>query len=124
MSFPLTKINPVGPTVQTCDVYVIPILKPSHNVICHCKTNTVKIRDRHNSIVECLSIVVRIGNIRIDQQVSGVQNECRPDIVIHDGQEVAIINMTCTFKNSEDMLVNADFNKVTKYNHLKQHFNY
>ena len=81
------------------------------------------IRDRHNSIVECLSKAVRFGNVRTDQQVIGVQDECRPDIVIRDGQEVTIIDVTCPFENGDDVLAKADFNKVTKYNHLKDHFN-
>ena len=92
------------------------------HIICHCEWNMVKIRERHDAIVERLNKAVRFGMVRVDQQIPGIQDECRPDIVISNGNEVTIIDVTCPFDNDDDALATADFNKVTKYNHLKEHF--
>jgi hypothetical protein len=93
------------------------------HVICHCTSNMVQIRERHNSIVNRLAKAVRYGNVQLDCQIDGIDDECRPDIVIHEDNEVTIIDVTCPFDNDENALSTADFNKVMKYNHLKHHFN-
>ena len=93
------------------------------HILCHCNSNMVQIRERHNAIVDRLQKAVRYGNTRIDQQIPGIDSECRPDIVIEENDQVSIIDITCPFDNGEDALSTADFNKVTKYDHLKQHVN-
>jgi hypothetical protein len=92
------------------------------HIVCHCKSNMVQICERHNTIVECLHKAVRYGNMRIDQQVPGVNDECRPDILIDEGREITIIDVTCPFENGDDALATADYSKLLKYNHLKQYF--
>ena len=81
----------------------------------------VQIREHHNAIVDCLHKAVRYGNTRIEQQIPGIDSEYRPDLVI-EGNDQVTIYVTCPFDNGEDVLSTADFNKVTKYDHLKQHF--
>lgn len=92
------------------------------HIICHCPTNMVQIRDRHNQIVNRLANAVRYGQIRIDQQIPGIDDLCRPDLVIENNNEITIIDVTCPFENGDDALAKADYAKVTKYNHLKHHF--
>ncbi len=93
------------------------------HILCHCNSNMVQIREHHNAIVDRIQKAVRYGNTRIDQQIPGIDSECRPDVVIEENDQVSIIDVTCPFDNGEDALSTADFNKVTKYDHLKQHFN-
>ncbi len=83
----------------------------------------VLIRKRHDSIVQRLANAVRYGNVRLDQQVPNVNDECRPDILIDESDQVTIIDVTCPFENGDDALSKADYDKVMKYNHLKLHFN-
>ena len=92
------------------------------HIICHCDSNMVLIRERHKIIVERIRKAIRYGSVRIDQQIPGLQDECRPDIVISKDKEVTIIDVTCPFDNGEDALSTADLNKVNKYNHLKTFF--
>ena len=49
-----------------------------------------KIRERHNSVVNRLSQAVRSGVVRIDKQVPGIADECRPDIVIENDDDVIV----------------------------------
>jgi hypothetical protein len=60
--------------------------------------------------------------VRIDKQVPGIADECRPDIVIENDDDVIIIDVTCPFENGEKALAEADFNKVMKYDYVKRHF--
>jgi hypothetical protein len=90
------------------------------HIICHCNTHLVQIRERH-TVVERLQKAVRYGSVRVDQQVPGV-DECRPDILINEGRKVTIIDITCPFENVDDALATADYNKLIKYDHLKQYF--
>ena len=60
--------------------------------------------------------------MRIDKQVPGIADECRPDIVIENDDDVIIIDVTCPFENGEKALAEADFNKVMKYDYVKRHF--
>ena len=104
---------------RICDSY--PETLP--HIICHCHAHMVQIRKRHDSIIDRLKKGIRAGNVRIDQQVPGIDSECRPDILIDEGHTVTIIDVTCPFENGEDALSTADYNKIMKYNHLKVHFN-
>lgn len=81
-----------------------------------------KIRDRHNQIVNCLAKAVRFVQVRIDQQIPGIDDQCRPDLVIENSNVITIIDVTCPFENGDDALSKADYNKVTKYSNLKDHF--
>ena len=92
------------------------------HILNHCKPNMTKIRDRHNSIVTRLSNAIKSGVVRIDQQVPGITDECRPDIVIEDDNDVLVIDVTCPFENGENALAEADYNKVIKYEHVKRHY--
>jgi hypothetical protein len=47
------------------------------HIICHCHTNMVKIRDRHNSVVDRLSKAIRYGHVKLDQQFSN-------SLIIHE----------------------------------------
>jgi hypothetical protein len=44
------------------------------------------------------------------------------DILIDEGHKVTIIDVTCPFENGDDALTTADYNKLIKYDHLKQYF--
>ncbi|CAB4016366.1 Hypothetical predicted protein [Paramuricea clavata] len=92
------------------------------HIICHCNTHLVQIHERHNTVVERLKKAVRYGCVRVNQQVPGVDDECCPDILIDEGCEVTIIDVTCPFENGDDALATADYNKLIKYDHLKEHF--
>ena len=92
------------------------------HILCHCKVNMVPIRERHNKIVERLRKAVRYGHVRVDQQVPGLNEPCRPDLVITDGNVVTVIDVTCPFENGESALPNADYAKVIKYKSVKSHF--
>lgn len=87
------------------------------HILCHCKDNSVQIRDRHNKIVERLRKAIRLGQVRVDQQVPDMNGECRPDLVINRGNEVTVIDVTCPFENGE-----SDYAKVMKYQPVKSHF--
>ena len=63
-----------------------------------------------------------IHRVCADQQVPGIDSECRPDLLITNDNEVLIIDVTCPFENGENALAEADFAKVTKYDHVKQYF--
>ena len=43
-------------------------------------------------------------------------------IVITDGNEVTIIDVTCPFESNADTLTEAEVSKTQKYEHLKNHF--
>ena len=58
----------------------------------------------------------------MDQQVPGLNEPCRPDLVITDGNVVTVIDVTCPFENGESALPNADYAKVIKYKSVKSHF--
>ena len=90
------------------------------HIICHCNTHLVQIRERHNTVVERLKKAVRYGSVCVDQQVPGVDDEWHPDILIDEGCEVTIIDVTCPYENGDDVLATADYNKLIKYDHLKQ----
>ncbi|XP_046856060.1 uncharacterized protein LOC124449154 [Xenia sp. Carnegie-2017] len=92
------------------------------HILNHCNTNMVNIRKRHDQIVDRLVNATRSGTIKVDQQVDGIEDECRPDIVIEDGNNVTIIDVTCPFENGTDALSTADFHKITKYEHVKRYF--
>ncbi len=93
------------------------------HVICHCTSHMVQILERHDVIVQRLAKAVRYGNVRLDSQVPGVDDECCPDILIDEGDQITIIDVTCPFDNDDNALPTADYNKVMKYDHLKHHFN-
>jgi hypothetical protein len=92
------------------------------HILNHCEPSMTKIRERHNSIVSRLANAIKSGDVRIDKQVPGIDDECRPDIVIQNDDEVLIIDVTCPFENGENALAEADFNKVAKYDHVKRHY--
>ena len=92
------------------------------HILNHCAPSMTKIRERHNSVVNRLSQAVRSGLVRIDKQVPGIADECRPDIVIENDDDVIVIDVTCPFENGEKALAEADYNKVMKYDHVKRHF--
>lgn len=67
------------------------------------------IREHHDRIVECLWKAVRFGDIPVDQQVKGMNSECRPDLIITNGNNVIVIDVTCPFENGQGALAAADF---------------
>jgi hypothetical protein len=83
----------------------------------------VPIRVRHNNILGRLTKAVRFGSVRVDQQVPGTNDECRPDLVIEDGNDVTVIDVTCPFENGKDALMEAETRKTEKYQHLIPHYN-
>ena len=91
-------------------------------VLCHCPTNFVDIRERHNAVLNRLAHSIRFGNVRIDQQVPDLNDECRPDIVIEENNEVTITDVVCPFDNGNEALKAAEDRKVNKYSHLTNHF--
>ena len=104
-----------------CRVCNIDPETPSH-ILCHCPTNMVKNRVRHDLIVSRLANSIRFGNARRDQQVAGLDDTCRPDILIENGNEVTVIDVTVPFENSSDALQAAEDRKIQKYAHIAQHF--
>jgi hypothetical protein len=92
------------------------------HVLCHCPTNLVDIRERHNAVLSRLSKAIRFGNVSIDKQIPDLDDECRPDIVIEENNEVSVIDVVCPFENGHDALTNAENRKVEKYRHLIHHF--
>ena len=92
------------------------------HVLCHCPTNLVDIRGRHNAVLSRLSNAIRFGDVSIDKQIPHLQDECRPDIVIEERKEVTVIDVVCPFENGDDALKNAQDRKVDKYKHLVNHF--
>ena len=91
------------------------------HILCHCPTNMLKIRERHNLIVDRLVKAIRFGNVRLDQQVVGMNDACRPDIVIEDGDDVTVIDVTVPFENDVEALQTAEDRKVQKYQHVIHH---
>ena len=61
----------------------------------------VLIRERHNKIVGRIQKATRFGQVRVDQQIPGLNESCRPDIVISDGNNITVIDVTCPFENGE-----------------------
>ena len=92
------------------------------HILCHCPTNMVKIRETHNLIVNRLANSIRYGNVRLDQQVVRLDDACRPDIMIEDGNEVTVIDVTVPFENDSDALQCAEDRKVLKYQNIAHHF--
>jgi hypothetical protein len=78
----------------------------------------VQIRERHNSVVNRLAKAIGnmalavYGNIQLDCQFNGLDDECRLDIVIQEDNQVTIIDVTCPFDNDENALSAAYFNKL------------
>lgn len=91
------------------------------HILCHCPTNMVKIRERHNLIVDRLVKAVRFGDVRLDQQVIGMSDACRPDIVIEADDEVTVIDVTVPFENDVEALQTAEDRKVQKYQCVVDH---
>lgn len=92
-----------------------------HN-LCHYKKNMIMIQEHHNNIVEKIRKAVQFGQVNVDQQIAGLNDECRLDIVITNGRYVSVIDVTCPFENSKSALAKADYVKVMKYQHVKAHF--
>ena len=92
------------------------------HILCHCPTNMVKICARHDLIVSRLANSIRFGNVRLDQQVVGLHDACRPDILIENENEVTVIDVTVPFENGSDALQVAEDRKIQKYAHIAQHF--
>ena len=65
------------------------------HVLCHCPTNIVDIRERHNAVLSRLTNAIRFGNVSIDKQIPDLHDECRPDIVIEENNEVTVIDVVC-----------------------------
>ena len=87
------------------------------HVLCHCPTNMVQIRERHNNVLNRLTKVVRFGSVRVDQQVPGTSDQSHPDLVIEENNDV-----TCMFDNGPTALSEAEKSKVEKYQHLIPHY--
>ena len=81
----------------------------------------IKIREWHNLIVDRLVKAIRFGDVRLHQQVVGMTDACRPDIVIEDGDEVTVIDVTVPFENDVEALQTAEDRKVQKYQHVIHH---
>jgi hypothetical protein len=92
------------------------------HILCHCNNNMLLIRERHNKIVERLRKASRYGQVRVDQQVPGFNDECRPDLVISRGNDATVIDVTCPFENGDSALATADYTKVMKYQPVKTYF--
>ena len=92
------------------------------HILCHCPTNLVDVRGRHNAILGRLTNAIRYGKVRVDQQIPELNDECRPDIVIMENNEVTVIDVVCPFENGDDALKSAEDRKVNKYSHLVDHF--
>ena len=92
------------------------------HILCHCPTNMVKIRERHDLIVNRLAKSIRYGNVRLDQQVVGLNDSCRPDILIENGNEITVIDITVPFENDSGALQCAEDRKVMKYQNIAHHF--
>lgn len=90
------------------------------HVICHCRPHMVQIRDRHNSIVSRLTNAVRYGKITTDRTVAQSNLRLRPDIVVEEGGQVLLIDVTCPFDNDSNALSDAANAKVMKYQPLKE----
>mgnify|MGYP002804385662 CR=1 FL=1 len=80
------------------------------------------IRNPHDKIVERLKKANQYGQVRVDQQIPGLNDECRPDLAISNDNEITVIDVTCPFENGDSALANADYAKVMKYEHVKAHF--
>ena len=92
------------------------------HILCHCPTNMVKIRARHDLIVSRLANSIRFGDVRLDQQVVRLDDACRPDILIENRSEVTVIDITLPFENGADALQAAEDRKIQKYAHIIHHF--
>jgi hypothetical protein len=92
------------------------------HILCHCPTNLVDVRGRHNAILGRLTNAIRYGEVRVDHQIPELNDECRPDIVIMENNEVTVIDVVCPFENGDDALKSAEDRKVNKYSHLVDHF--
>jgi hypothetical protein len=62
--------------------------------------------------------------VRVDQQVPGFNDDCRPDLVISRGNDVTVIDVTCPFENGDSALATADYTKVMKYQPVKAYSNH
>ena len=91
------------------------------HILCHCPTIMVKICERHNLIVDRLVKAIRFDDVRLDQQVVDMTDACRPDIVIEDGDEVTVSDVTVPFENDVEALQTAEDRKVQKYQHVMNH---
>ena len=91
------------------------------HTICHCHTNMVQIRNRHNRIVDRLVNATRFGEVLSDRTISTSNLNLRPDIVIKEDNKVTIIDVCCPFENPE-ALRDAEQRKLDKYEPLKQYF--
>ena len=92
------------------------------HVICHCRPHMPQIRDRHNSIVSRLTNAIRFGKITTDRTVAESNLRLRPDVVVEEGNQVLIIDVTCPFDNDSTALSDAATGKVLKYQPLKEFF--
>ena len=90
------------------------------HVICHCRPHMVQIRDRHNSIVTRLTNAIRFGKITTDRTVAESNLRLRPDVVVEEGNQVLLIDVTCPFDNDTNALSDAANAKVLKYQPLKE----
>jgi hypothetical protein len=78
--------------------------------------------ERHNKIVKRLRKASWCGQVRVDQQVPGFNDDCRPNLVISRGSDITVINVTCPFENGDSALATADYAKVMKYQPVKAYF--
>ena len=51
-----------------------------------------------------------------------MNDACRPDVVIEDGDDVTVIDVTVPFENDVDALHTAGVRKVEKYHHVIPHY--
>jgi hypothetical protein len=80
------------------------------------------ITSRHDQILMRLTNTIHCGSYTVDQTVPGAPGNNLPDLVVTDGNEVTIIDITCPFENDEDTLVSAAERKETNYHYLIDHF--
>ena len=107
-----------SPTCRVCNTN----LETLPHVLCHCPTNLPQVRERHNAVMSRLTQAIRFGDVRIDQRIPDLDDDCRPDIVIQEGNQVVVIDVVCPFDNGDDALDLAEERKITKYSHLIDHY--
>lgn len=81
----------------------------------------VKIRDRHDGIVDRLINAFRFGEITSDHSIAEAGSRLRLDIIIHEEIPVLFINVCFPFENNPDTLSDAKNRTLTKDNYLKQY---
>ena len=91
------------------------------HVLNACTPHVGQMRARHNDILERIRKATPTGDSRvllIDQKIPGSPCQLRPDIVLIEGKDITIADLTIPYESGPDAFKKAKDEKLAKYQDL------